>query len=160
MDFDWIEMIPVRVLPENVALAWKLFSTTTDFYNGEITAAISRVNTFAALTGMDANKDKFTNNNENHFGFITLWNWIWNHSLLISFLIGLLLHLTLDNTYSSLCWIFPIVFDFPYMLTGFFKHSYWVTLHYFMSRKVAKMYDDNVWCMMARKFKLYTQNFL
>jgi hypothetical protein len=96
---------------------------------------------------MDANKDKCTNNNENHFGFITLWNWIWNHSFLISFLIGLLLHLTSIDTYSSLCWIFRIVFDFPYMLTGFFKHSYWATLHYFMSRNVAKMYDVNVWCI-------------
>lgn len=55
-------MIPVRVLPKNVALACERFFTTTDFYNGEITAAISRVNTFAALTGMDANKDKFINN--------------------------------------------------------------------------------------------------
>jgi hypothetical protein len=72
-------MIPVRVLPENVALGCENFSTTTDFYNGEITAAITvkiltrLTHTFAALTGVeDANKDKFTNNNENHFGFITL----------------------------------------------------------------------------------------
>jgi hypothetical protein len=67
-------MIPVRVLPKNVALACKHFSNTTENYNGEITAVLdTAVDLFAALTGVeDANKDKFTNNNENHFGFITL----------------------------------------------------------------------------------------